>query len=124
MLLLERIISFFSCFNSSVSSICYSSLVLFSQPFLLVDLFSMTTTGIEENHLDEEELEELDLEEEVGQGEEEYTRNIEDDSINLMLEEEEKMLEDEINESYRLDQVSLANWWLRYVILYGHVVNK
>lgn len=78
----------------------------------------MTTTGIEENHLDEEELEELDLEEEVGQGEEEYTRNIEDDSINLMLEEEEKMLEDEINESYRLDQVSLnkSNWWLCYFL--------
>lgn len=83
---------------------------------MLVDLFTMTTTGIEENHLDEEELEELDLEEEVGQGEEEYTRNIEDDSINLMLEEEEKMLEDEINESYRLDQVSLdkLNWLLCY----------
>ncbi|KAG0713240.1 Scaffold attachment factor B1 [Chionoecetes opilio] len=36
-------------------------------------------------------------EEEVGCGEEEDTRIMEDDSINLMLEEEEKMLEDELN---------------------------
>lgn len=52
--------------------------------------------------------------EEVGEDEvghhpdEEDTRNMEDDSINLMLEDEDKMLEDEMtfNYSERLDHVS------------------
>lgn len=47
----------------------------------------------------------------VGHGDEDDVRQIEDDSINLMLEDEDKMLEDEMtfNDSERLDQDDSSN---------------